>query len=319
MLSGVSSKFFTTSLHTSSSSRNQSQPSPFHHPTPNLRQLAHSVHLAQTNASKNMVPASPTLAKLMKAHEERPNARQIGEESESREDKEREEVNWLMPPPPRAGLWRSKGNPNSSTSASTEYTNALSSKSLFKAREIQVGQRRPTAFANMQLGQTKKTSAFMVTNPSNTSSHSILSTKVLPPAVGPTKANKRKPASPKRSTDSKTLVLATPAKVRKGGFTGPDHIFAETDAKWARGTNSVTISGHQPRYGLTHTDEGDALRQESEDDRDSYSHSVHEDYQRKPPQLTKTVLAAETPQANRTLLAQIPSSGMVWVGETPYR
>ena len=221
MLSGVSSKFFSTSLHSSlHSSHSDMAPSPFHHAIPNLRQLAQSVQLAQMNAAKNTVPASPTLAKLMKADEEKAFARTGAEE---REILERDEVGWLMPPPPRdaisgvdfpAGPVNGFRRPASNgLSASGAQNGQLSSRNVFKAREVQIGQKRNVSLMNGQTAAVKKTSAFMASKPSNA---------IAGPGFGSmasegARLSKRKPASPKRSIASRTLVLATPAKHRESG------------------------------------------------------------------------------------------------------
>jgi hypothetical protein len=61
-------KLFPTSSSSSASHQSTVPPSPFHHSTPNLMRLARSISDAQNQQSlDHLVPASPTLAKLLAA------------------------------------------------------------------------------------------------------------------------------------------------------------------------------------------------------------------------------------------------------------
>jgi hypothetical protein len=101
ILSGCHSKFFSNSLdpsfaHTATSSSSHPQPSPFHQTTPNLKQLARSVQMANLQAEKNAVPQSPTLVKLLAAKDDKVN---FSYEDGNDDFVGKEDVGWLMPAP----------------------------------------------------------------------------------------------------------------------------------------------------------------------------------------------------------------------------
>lgn len=81
-------------------SNSHPHPSPFHHPTPDLKQLARSVHLANIQAEKMAIPQSPTLVKLLAAKEE---PKSVLSYLEGDDDGGGgiigDDVNWLMPAP----------------------------------------------------------------------------------------------------------------------------------------------------------------------------------------------------------------------------
>lgn len=109
-MSGCHSKFFSNALDPSLVSTSQlsngshPHPSPFHHPTPDLRQLARSVHLANAQAERNAIPQSPTLAKLLAA---KADTNRIDEENAD-DLGENDDVGWLMPAPAPAALAANK-------------------------------------------------------------------------------------------------------------------------------------------------------------------------------------------------------------------
>lgn len=118
--------------------------SPFHHATPNLRQLAESVQL--NNRNTKMVPQSPTLAKLLAAASGRDGGQQSGDPSAQPHDGKRAartsrstyarnslhteaatesaEVDWLMPAPPTPqalSKHRTRSNPHSDHATTISY------------------------------------------------------------------------------------------------------------------------------------------------------------------------------------------------------
>lgn len=149
MLSGCHSKLFTStsldlSLHPHAHRRHRpvnpfssvagpatnvngtGEPSPFHHPTPDLRQLARSIQVAQEERERIRIPASPTLAKLVAAQREREQKQRQAREQEARllqgilededgrtcaledasgdADNSKDDLSWLMPPPESAAV-----------------------------------------------------------------------------------------------------------------------------------------------------------------------------------------------------------------------
>jgi len=113
ILSGCHSKFFSNSLDptlaqpsmnvsnagSTNSSHYLTHASPFHHPTPDLKQLARSVHLANLQAEKNAIPQSPTLVKLLAAKEEFNPTKYYFKDNQDEGDlgNGKDDVNWLMP------------------------------------------------------------------------------------------------------------------------------------------------------------------------------------------------------------------------------
>ena len=155
MLSGCHSKLFTStsldlSLHPHAHRRHgplnpfsapagpahpstgTGEPSPFHHPTPDLRQLARSIQIAQEERERTRIPASPTLAKLVAAQREREQRERQARKEEARmlqelledepdlanvtrpgpadedvsgeADGSKDDASWLMPPPESAAV-----------------------------------------------------------------------------------------------------------------------------------------------------------------------------------------------------------------------
>lgn len=264
MLSGCQSKFYTAStlqgsLFASSSGDGVpismhggvvEQPSPFHHPTPDLRALAQSVQLAEQARKDRMIPQSPTLAKLMAATTTRTRA-PVAEDVDSTAD-------WLMPPPSAAAtadnmtlnhrrvIARSR-SAITHTDANTG-TGKLQSlnKNPFRAREVEIGagaQRSKAKLVNGRTGSDGVKNGGNVVKPFSSSStlmQASLAEKQrrerLDQQGDRERVNKRKACSPKRessemepclqkfgadrrkcagsgsSNDRRTLVLATPSK-----------------------------------------------------------------------------------------------------------
>ena len=276
MLSGCHSKFFTSSsldvslrptdrgdLEEAGLSNKhlrpvqglrKAAPSPSHHTTPNLQELARSVQLAQEEAKRTRIPASPTLAKLLAADRAREEAQAmrdaqtrvqlagIAEEDEDvpRSPTEADEVDtsWLMPPgeaDPGAAFGQAKPPVVRSTLARSSSTSAVTSAMAAQSGPLKGLSRSRSAIVNgpahpsknlfktveVKFGTVKSKSSLEAIKPKKKAGFTSMAIVNKPATVGEEeRINKRKLASPKRNVSAsekakgRTLVLATPAKER---------------------------------------------------------------------------------------------------------
>ena len=257
MLSGCHSKFFTSSsldVSLRPAERDEANqvdlsakhlrpmqhirtaaPSPSHHATPNLQELARSVQLAQEEARRTRIPASPTLAKLLAADRAREEAQSmrdaqsrahlagIAEEDEdvprSPTEADVVDASWLMPPPEadrvaapgqaRPPVVRNTLARSSSTSA---VTNAVATgasqgslRGLSRSRSAVVsGPAHPSKnlfkTVEVKFGTTKiKASTEEVKPKKKAGFTSMAMLNKAAPAGDEERINKRKLASPKRN------------------------------------------------------------------------------------------------------------------------
>ena len=221
VLSGCHSKFFSSAtLHGSlfandadASEATLIAPSPFHHPTPDLRALARSVHLAEESRKANAIPQSPTLAKLLGKSTSSETANgQVASNAMHGHTRD-PQSDWLLPPD--ASL-RVLPRPARS-SLSIAGHNA--SKNPFRSRDVEM--RRPSALAGgskqreASTGFRRPFASSATTTSSDTINGQAEASQLLS-QTAPVRRSKHKPPSPAKripkTGGSRVLVQATPLK-----------------------------------------------------------------------------------------------------------
>lgn len=229
MLDGCRSKFFSYSSLDASLLHHQHEHNEHRsvQATPDLQQLAASVHAAQEAARRARIPASPTLAKLLaadRAREQAEERQRLAGIDEEDEEEEQEDASWLLPPVQAsrstAPLARSASMMHATTLAPDQQvrqlqrsksTNSHPSRNLFKTVQTSFGTRQSASAPGVSK-PAKKAGGFV----RSVSQHEE------------ERVSKRKLASPKRNVSAsasvtreggerergRTLVLATPARER---------------------------------------------------------------------------------------------------------